>query len=65
MRLAGAPPSQHRFVTGQRVRHTEYGPGVLEKISGVGPRSVGTVVFDGPAGTRKFLLGHGALEPAE
>jgi hypothetical protein len=26
---------------------------------------VGTVIFDGPAGTRKFILGHGALEPAE
>jgi hypothetical protein len=23
------------------------------------------VIFDGPAGTRKFILGHGALEPAE
>ena len=43
----------------------EYGEGVLAKISGVGARSVGTVVFDGPAGTRKFILGHGALEPAE
>jgi len=64
-RLAGSPPAQHRFVAGQRVRHAEYGPGVLEKISGVGPRSVGTVVFDGPAGTRKFLLGHGGIEPAE
>jgi len=64
-RLAGSPPTAHRFTVGQRVRHAEYGPGLLEKISGVGPRSVGTVVFDGPAGTRKFLLGHGALEPAE
>jgi hypothetical protein len=38
---------------------------VVVKISGVGVRSVGTVAFDGPAGTRKFLLGHGALEPVE
>jgi len=22
------------------------------------------VLFDGPAGTRKFILGHGALAPA-
>jgi hypothetical protein len=26
---------------------------------------VGTVIFDGPAGTRKFILGHGALEPLD
>jgi len=65
MRLGGAPPAEHRFVAGQRVQHAEYGLGVLEKISGVGPRSVGTVVFEGPAGTRKFLLGHGGIAPAE
>jgi DNA helicase-2/ATP-dependent DNA helicase PcrA len=53
----------HSFVAGQRVRHADYGPGTLSKISGVGPRSVGTVIFDGPAGTRTFILGHGALEP--
>jgi hypothetical protein len=23
------------------------------------------VIFDGPAGTRKFILGHGALEPID
>ena len=39
--------------------------GVLEKISGVGVRSVGTVVFEGSAGTRKFILGHGAVEPVD
>jgi hypothetical protein len=45
------------------VRHEEYGEGTLAGISGTGPRAVGTVIFDGPAGTRKFILGHGALEP--
>jgi DNA helicase-2/ATP-dependent DNA helicase PcrA len=53
----------HTFVAGQRVRHAEHGTGVLTSISGVGQRSVGTVVFDGPAGTRKYILGYGALEP--
>jgi hypothetical protein len=47
------------------VRHVDYGEGVLEKISGVGVRSVGTVVFEGSAGTRKFILGHGAVEPVD
>jgi len=64
-RMAGGPKQVHRFEAGQRVRHVDYGDGVLEKISGVGPRSVGTVIFDGSAGTRKFILGHGALEPAD
>ncbi len=55
----------HAFVAGQRVRHAEHGTGVITSISGVGQRSVGTVLFDGPAGTRKYILGYGALEPAE
>jgi len=64
--LALRMTGEHRpcFERGQRVRHAEYGEGVLTSISGTGPRSVGTVVFDGPAGTRKFILGHGSLEPA-
>jgi len=65
LRMAGQAAASHRFEAGQRVRHTEYGEGLLQKISGVGPRSVGTVLFDGPAGTRKFLLGHGGIEPAD
>ncbi len=63
-RLGGLPKAKHTYEAGQRVRHVEYGEGVLANISGTGPRSVGTVIFDGPAGTRKFILGHGALEPA-
>ncbi len=65
MRMAGVSSAECSFEVGQRVRHPEYGEGVLTKISGVGARSVGTVDFEGPAGTRKFILGHGMLEPAE
>ena len=64
-RLAGPARPQVKFAAGQRVRHAEYGEGVLSGISGTGPRSVGTVIFDGPAGTRKFILGHGSLEQVE
>ncbi len=64
MRMAGAAPKRS-YERGQRVRHAEYGEGTISGISGSGPRSVGTVIFDGPAGTRKFILGHGVLEPLE
>jgi DNA helicase-2/ATP-dependent DNA helicase PcrA len=60
-RMAGGGAARPSYEKGQRVRHAEYGEGVLAGISGTGPRSVGTVIFDGPAGTRKFILGHGAL----
>ena len=59
------PDAQRTFQAGQRVRHAEYGEGVVSGISGIGARAIGTVIFDGPAGTRKFILGHGALEPTE
>ena len=61
-RLGGQPPAKRTYEVGQRVRHAEYGEGSIVGISGTGPRAVGTVIFDGPAGTRKFILGHGALE---
>ena len=61
-RLGGQPPVKRTYAIGQRVRHAEYGEGSITGISGTGPRAVGTVIFDGPAGTRKFILGHGALE---
>jgi len=64
-RLAGLQPIKRTYEMGQRVRHAEYGEGSICGISGTGPRAVGTVIFDGPAGTRKFILGHGALEPAD
>jgi DNA helicase-2/ATP-dependent DNA helicase PcrA len=62
-RLAGAAASRPPFTAGQRVRHERYGGGMLSAVSGSGPRSVATVIFDGPAGTRKFILGHGVLVP--
>jgi hypothetical protein len=62
--MAGRPAARS-YQIGQRVRHAEYGAGVIAGISGSGPRAVGTVLFDGPAGTRKFILGHGVLEPVE
>ena len=61
-RLGGQPPVKRTYQIGQRVRHAEYGEGSITGISGTGPRAVGTVIFDGAAGTRKFILGHGALE---
>lgn len=66
LRMAGAgEATARRYHIGQRVRHPEYGEGTLGGISGAGPRAVGTVLFDGPAGTRKFILGHGALVPLD
>jgi DNA helicase II / ATP-dependent DNA helicase PcrA len=62
-RMVAGNTARPTFESGQRVRHADYGDGVLAAISGTGPRSVGTVIFDGPAGTRKFILGHGALQP--
>jgi DNA helicase-2/ATP-dependent DNA helicase PcrA len=65
IRLASGGTPRHSYAAGQRVRHADYGEGVIAGISGSGPRSVATVLFDGPAGTRKFIVGHGSLEPAE
>jgi len=64
-RLGGLQPVKRTYEMGQRVRHPEYGEGSICGISGTGPRAVGTVIFDGLAGTRKFILGHGALEPTD
>jgi DNA helicase-2/ATP-dependent DNA helicase PcrA len=61
-RLNGLQPVKRTYEIGQRVRHADYGEGSITGISGNGPRAVGTVIFDGPAGTRKFILGHGGLE---
>ena len=55
------PPTP--VIQGQRVRHAEYGEGTVAGVSGTGVRSVATVIFDGTAGTRRFILSHGALEP--
>ena len=64
-RFGGGRPPPVILSAGQRVRHAEYGDGMVAGVSGVGPRSVATVTFDGPAGTRRFILSHGALEPLD
>jgi len=62
-KLAAIASPSVQLQPGQRVRHAEYGEGLLEKIGGAGPRQVGTVIFDGPAGRRTFILSHATLEP--
>jgi DNA helicase-2/ATP-dependent DNA helicase PcrA len=62
-RMEGQPAAPRQYSAGQRVRHSDYGDGLITRISGTGPRAVGTVLFDGPAGTRTFILGHGSLAP--
>lgn len=64
-RMAGRRPTAVTFVVGQRVTHDSHGSGTITGISGSGPRAVAVVIFDGPAGTRKFILGHGGLAPLE
>jgi DNA helicase-2/ATP-dependent DNA helicase PcrA len=60
-RTPDGPPASS-LIAGQRVRHAEYGNGTIAGVSGSGARAVATVTFDGPAGTRRFILAHGALE---
>ena len=50
------------LASGERVRHAEYGEGTVAGVSGMGPRQVATVTFDGAAGVRRFIVSHGALE---
>jgi len=53
------------FEVGQRVYHAEYGEGVLERISGNGPRAVAAVRFTNTHRTRSFVLAHGGLQLLE
>ncbi len=64
-RLIKIDASKRSYTKGQRVLHSEYGVGVIAGISGTGSRAVGTVCFEGAAGTRRFILGHGSLQPLE
>ena len=61
--LGSERPRITDFHVGQRVRHAEYGEGVLERISGNGPRAVAAVRFTNASRTRSFVLAHGGLEP--
>jgi DNA helicase-2/ATP-dependent DNA helicase PcrA len=58
----GAPAQPPALQTGERVAHETYGPGILERISGSGPRAIGVVRFDGATRTRSFVLAHGGLQ---
>jgi hypothetical protein len=42
LRMAGEGKPRREYAKGQRVRHEEYGEGVIAGISGSGPRSSGT-----------------------
>ena len=64
-RLAMQSRAPQPFEKGQRVRHALYGVGLITRLSGSGPRCVGTVAFEDPIGTRTFMLLHGAIEPLE
>lgn len=50
------------FAEGQRVRHAEYGEGVIERIGGTGAKAIGTIHFDGDEIRRTFILAHAPLE---
>lgn len=68
--LAAGQPSQPRtppeaFYAGQRVTHPEFGPGWVEEIGGNEYVLQATVNFDSPAGRKKFVLAHCALQPAD
>lgn len=51
------------FHTGQRVIHPHYGRGFIQKVTGTSPKLVGTVIFDGVAKPRTFILHLSGLEP--
>jgi len=50
------------YIEGQRVRHAEYGEGVIERIGGTGAKAIGTIHFDGDEVRRTFILAHAPLE---
>jgi DNA helicase-2/ATP-dependent DNA helicase PcrA len=50
------------YTEGQRVRHAEYGEGVIERIGGTGAKAIGTIHFDGDEVRRTFILAHAPLE---
>ena len=65
-RPRGATPAVPKtsYAEGQRVRHAEYGEGVIERIGGTGTKAIGTIHFDGDEVRRTFILAHAPLEPA-
>jgi DNA helicase-2/ATP-dependent DNA helicase PcrA len=44
------------LVAGDRIRHIDFGDGRVSAVTGVGPKSVAEVQFDGPAGRKRLLI---------
>ncbi|MEO7124385.1 MAG: ATP-dependent DNA helicase PcrA, partial [Lacisediminihabitans sp.] len=44
------------LVAGDRIRHDDFGEGRVSVVTGVGPKSVAEVQFDGPAGRKRLLI---------
>ncbi|MEO6943383.1 MAG: UvrD-helicase domain-containing protein [Lacisediminihabitans sp.] len=44
------------LAAGDRIRHIDFGEGRVSAVTGVGPKSVAAVQFDGPAGRKRLLI---------
>jgi DNA helicase II / ATP-dependent DNA helicase PcrA len=62
MKRTPPPPSASGFRRGARVRHPEYGSGIVLTIEGSGDAEKLTVYFDG-AGRKKFIARYANLSP--
>jgi len=56
------PPELTTFTVGGRVKHPEYGVGEVLALTGIGPKRLARVRFDGGV-EKKFILSHSALRP--
>ena len=62
MKRTPPPPTASGFRRGSKVRHPEYGPGVVLTIEGSGDAEKLTVYFD-RAGRKKFVARFANLTP--
>ena len=62
MKRTPPPPTASGFRRGSKVRHPEYGPGVVLTIEGSGDAEKLTVYFD-RAGRKKFVARYANLSP--
>src|SRR6185312_9131285 len=44
------------LAAGDRIRHVDFGEGRVSAVTGVGPKSVAEVQFEGPAGRKRLLI---------
>lgn len=44
------------LAAGDRIRHIDFGDGRVSAVTGIGPKSVAEVQFDGPAGRKRLLV---------